>query len=730
MPKDVIQYQIAAVAVQRKDKRKGRMMQEIMTDWQRVISRNYGMVPDEAIAKVLGTDAQTVQKCAKELGFLPHPYNPDWRKKGFVTIFRNNWDILPQEDIRTLLGVSEKEYATLLEDYDFLSVKLGKKPEVKRPQYAPLTEEGRRRTVRVSERVRSFPVPAAKPFDFYAKSPVAYYEPPAECDIADRFVSSYSARYDGALLDDDLSDYPDEYLKRLAATGVNGIWLQETLRNLSEFPFDPSFSPDYKKRLKNLRKLTERCAKFGLGVYLYLNEPRALPASFFEKYPDLRGLFAGTGYYCLCTSAPAVQKYLYEAVRSVAEAVPLLRAVMTITMSENATNCYSRGWKGPTEEEPGCPRCGKRRPEEVAAEVNNIFCRALRDGNGKTRLIANLWGWADFMGWSEESILHGVDLLDKEVDVLCVSEFSKHFERGGVKSQVIDYSISVVGPSEITVKMLERAKARGHRVWAKMQANNSWECSAVPYIPAFELMLEHISNLKKLGVSGLMMGWSLGGYPGGALPLCCMACGRGETDTARWYRKVYGEQGEIAREGVHVIGEAFREFPFSVDILYLAGHNSGCGNLWSLAPSGRSSTMVCYTFDDVETYTAPYGPEIYISQMRLLCEKWEKGLELLRSVQGNELFEELKRCAEGAYIHFRSAGLLAEFSLLKRDIPRNRERLIACAEEEMRLTRALYRLVCEDAKIGFEMTNHYYYTPALLIEKTLCLEEILEELKK
>ena len=101
-------------------------MQEIMTDWQRVISRNYGMVPDEAIAAVLGTDAQTVQKCAKELGFLPHPYNPDWRKKGFVTIFRNNWDILPQEDIRTLLGVSEKEYATLLEDYDFLSVKLGK----------------------------------------------------------------------------------------------------------------------------------------------------------------------------------------------------------------------------------------------------------------------------------------------------------------------------------------------------------------------------------------------------------------------------------------------------------------------------------------------------------------------------------------------------------------------------------------------------------------------------
>ena len=713
-------------------------MKNLMTDWQTVLFRNYGLVPDEALAGVLDTDAETVRVNARKLGLAPRPYNADWREKGFVTIYRNNWDILPEEDIRTLLGVSEREYAARLEEYDFLNVKLGKKPQTTKPVYRPLTAEEEERTARVKAIAGKFPAPKVSPFDFYVNSPTAWYEPPAESGISERFVSSYSARYSGALLDGELSDYPPEYLQRLAATGINGIWLQETLRNLAEFPFDPQYSPDWKTRIENLRKLTERCARYGLNVYLYLNEPRSLPASFFEKYPDLRGQQADDpANYCLCTSAPQVQQYLYDAMRSVAERAPLLKGVMTITMSENATHCYSKAWNGGGVTQSGsgatqtdCPRCSKRAPEEVAAEVNNIFCRALRDAGGRTKLIANLWGWADFMSWSEERIFRGIELLDKDIEVLCVSEFSKRFERGGVKSQVIDYSISVVGPSDITVKMLGFAKKQGHRIWAKVQVNNSWECSAVPYIPAFDLMLEHISNLKELGVTGLMMGWSLGGYPGGALPLCCMACGRGEPDTERWYREVYGPQGDAARSAVRAMSEAFREFPFSIDSLYLGGQNLGCANMWSLEPIGRASTMVCYTFDDYRVYTAPYGAEVYISQMRLLAEKWKKGLALLESEHGNALFEELKRCAEAAYIHFRSAGLLTEFSVLKEDIAGNREQLAACAEEEISLAEKLYRLMCEDAKIGFEMTNHYFYTKENLIEKVLNLTYILDELKK
>ena len=704
-------------------------MNNLMTDWQTVIFRNYGMVQDEVLSGILQTDVQTVREAAKKLGLFPAECNRDWVSKGFVTLFRNNWDILPEKDIRTLLGVSKHEYAELLNDYDFLSVKLGKKPVVRKPVYRPLTPEQEKQTERVRQIVEQFSPSRVKPFDFYRNSPAPVYEPPAASEISERFVASYNARYGGVLLDSDLSDYPDEYLRRLASSGVNGIWLQETLRNLADFPFDPSLSPDWRVRIKNLHKLTLRCARYGLGVYLYLNEPRSLPPSFFEKYPELRGQKDENGNYCLCTSVPKVQEYLYGALKSVAEHVPLLKGVMTITMSENPTHCYSKKWTDNMTEGTECPHCRCRQPEEVAAELNNIFCRALHEGNGKTKLIANLWGWSDFMGWTEKQLLHGIDLLDKNVGVLCVSEYGKQFRRGGVESQVIDYSISVIGPSAISVKALTYAKAAGHRIWAKIQVNNSWECSAVPYIPAFDRMLEHITNLKRLGVSGLMMGWSLGGYPGGALSLCCMACGTGEPDIEYWYNKVYGKRAQDVRDAVRVFSEAFGEFPFSIDVLYQGGQTLGCANMWSIEFSSRSSTMVCFTFDDCEKYTQPYGVQTYIAQMRRLTERWREGLALLRGKKGNLAFKELKRCAEGVYIHCRSAALLAEFSSLKGNIVANRQRLLACVREEMSLTKRLYSLVSKDAKIGFEMTNHYYYTPALLIEKILNLTAVADALR-
>jgi len=48
--------------------------------------------------------------------------------------------------------------------------------------------------------------------------------------------------------------------------------------------------------------------------------------------------------------------------------------------------------------------------------------------------------------------------------------------------------------------------------------------------------------------------------------------------------------------------------------------------------------------------------------------------------------------------------------------------------DERTLTKRLIKLVSEDAKIGFEMTNHYYYDQNTLFEKLLNLEYILEKI--
>lgn len=702
---------------------------DVFTPWQKVIFRNYGKVKTSLIAKVIGLSEKEVIYHAEKMGLSGINYQPIWKEKGFVSVIRNNWDILPVADIAFLLEMSEGDLKKTLVEYDFLDVKLGPQPELPDVSYRPLTEEQDKNTEIIQKIVKEkFVKRTVRPFDFFSDYVDPMYVSGNNGQISDRYVSSYCAKYSGALLDDELSDYSEEYLKKLAATGTNGIWIHDTLRNLAEFPFDKSLSPDYKTRVKNLKKLTERCAKYGIKVYLYLNEPRSLPESFFEKYPNLKGQRADDGTYCLCESKKEVKEYLYNAVKSLAESVPELFAIMTITMSENPTHCYSRSWNGSGGIATDCPYCKTRSPQEIVAEINNIIYKALKDGNGHTRLIANIWGWAIYAGEDKKEVFETIDLLNEDINVLCVSEYGKEFIRGGVKGKVDDYSISVMGYSEFAEKVLTYAKSKGHRIWAKIQINNSWECSAVPYLPCFGLMTKHVKKLKTLGVSGLMLGWSLGGYTGGALPLINSLCENGDFDEKIWYKKVYGDNADIILKAVGIFDKAFLNYPFSVESIYFGAHNMGCGNLWSLYKQNRQSTMVCFTFDDVERWTAPYGVDIYISLMEKLCKEWEIGLKLIETLDGNAAVKEFIRYAKTAYIHFKSALNLAKFSKYKGDI-KYKKVLKACAESELKMTQELYALICNDAKIGFEMTNHYYYDENLLLEKMICINSILNLMK-
>ena len=62
--------------------------------WQAVIFRNYGLLANERIAEVLGCDAETVKLEAERLGIANTPYQPEWEKSGYITIYRNNWFLL------------------------------------------------------------------------------------------------------------------------------------------------------------------------------------------------------------------------------------------------------------------------------------------------------------------------------------------------------------------------------------------------------------------------------------------------------------------------------------------------------------------------------------------------------------------------------------------------------------------------------------------------------------
>ena len=123
------------------------------------------------------------------------------------------------------------------------------------------------------------------------------------------------------------------------------------------------------------------------------------------------------------------------------------------------------------------------------------------------RVIAWMWGWNS--KWSDEAI----SLLNDDVIVMCTSEEAMPTNISGVRGEVIDYTISIPGPGKRAVSNWSKAAASGHKTAAKVQLNNTWECSAVPYLPVIDLVAQHLDGLVKSDINGLMLSWTLGGYP-------------------------------------------------------------------------------------------------------------------------------------------------------------------------------------------------------------------------
>lgn len=683
------------------------------TLWQTVIFRNYAYVSTDKIAKVLKCTEETLKIEAERLGIGNQKYDKNWEERGYITLIRDNWFLLPYSQILTLLGITQEKLEFYLEKEDFLGVKLGNfKPYCEEVYYFPLNESQIEKTKQICSIVKENTLEnEVKAFEFFTEKHETSINIVKACN--NKIVHGYLTPCGDVFLEDDEKYMPDSLLAKYCKQGINGVWIHGLLSALSPYPFDESLSIDYKKRRYKLIKLINRCKTYGIKVYLYLNEPRGIAYDKLGKYSRLAGRVEN-GIATLCFEKEEVKKYLYDAIYSLVSEVKDLGGFITITMSENPTHCnYVQGTN--------CPIC-KNVPSEVSASsVNNVIMKAIKDSNSKAEVIANLWGWSPFMGWTMEQTERGVQLLDRDISVMCVSEYDLNIEKGGVKGKIIDYSISNPHPSEITVKTLEVAKKLGHKIYAKIQVNNSWECSAVPYLPVFDLTYEHILNLKNIGVENYMLTWTQGGYPSPSLNLIAeFSKNSQEFNLEKWYDEVYGENGKTVSLAVKSFCKGFKEYPFSIQSLYLSPKTIGHANLWEDEYSEKRSTMVCFAFDDYENWITPYTYEIYLSQYKKLLKEWQKGIEILNQVKGDEAVDELLLFAKAAYLHFESDVLQTEFSYAKRNGMDVKD--IVFREENS--VKELIALKRKSPFIGFETSNHYFYKDRNLIEKLINLKRL------
>jgi len=698
------------------------------TRLQAVVWRNWKLVPVEKLAEVLKATPGQIEKLASDMGLRKHEgvYSL-WHERGYITIIRRNWHILPYEQILALLDWTPDEMAYVLKEDDFLWHKLGlMKPETSAVYYAPLSDIEIQKTIILKkiiskyfsddQTVKDTPFGFLKHYGNNAKKNSSS----VDSRLGLRLTYSYSAVYGDPLFNEKLDPYPDGLLADYAAAGINAVWLQGTLYTLVPWFGESKYSNAWQIRLANLRKLCVRAEKFGIKVYLYLNEPRSMPADFFESCPDWKGVLSRDGLsFTVCTSRKPILDALGNGITELFRNVPELGGIFTITMSENLTNCCSK----PADIVTPCPICSARGAAKIVAEINQVIADGAHRIKPEADVIAWLWGWAP--GWVESAI----ELLSKDIKIMCVSETDVPTNAMGIKGVVRDYSISKVGPGPISSRLWKKAHECGIRAIAKVQLNNTWECSAVPYIPVPGLVEKHMRNIEAAGVKDFMLSWTLGGYPGGNMELLKMP----KKELAL---EKYGETAApFVLKAWDYFDKAFKEFPLhSTSLLYCGPQNFGPMNLLFVKPTGYRATMIGFPYDDLEAWRGNHYPEdIFEEQFRMLSIGWASGIRQLeqagKTIQADKksAFDDLANVAETVYCHFRSTYLQIRFVRLRNVA--NVEEIDAILDEEIRLAQRLHAVILRDSRIGFEASNHYFYTENDLKEKILNCEQIREELR-
>ena len=699
--------------------------------------RNWTLVPAGRLAQVLGTTTGNVEQLAQSMGLdRKQRIEAEWgTTRGYITILRRNWHLLPYDQLLALLGMTREELGYRLIEDDFLWTKLGKvKPKCDPLVYSQPdrhTQEKAARFARdVQEFVRTAQYPSEPRFGFMrAFEKVQKKSAPRKDSTAESFdfrmIFPYFTDYGDPLLDKELSSYPEELFRQLSEVGVNGIWLHSVLRMMVQpdeiFPGDPLAG----KRIEGLKRLVERAAKYGVKVYLYLNEPRAMDTSFFQGNASREAL-AGPevgGLRPFCTSHPQVRAWISNALEQLFRQVDGLGGVFTITASENFTYCGSRGAA-----HQHCPQCSKRDFASLAVELNKAIEEGVHRGNPDAKVIVWDWGWPD--NQSERIITQ----LPKSCWFMSVSEWSLPIERGGVASQIGEYSMSAVGPGPRAQRHWAIARQAGLRTVAKVQVNASWEMAVVPSVPTLNLVAEHAKNLSNQHIQGIMLSWSLGGFPSENLKLF-QNFRSGDNVEDALHRLAVSEYGEevapIVREAWRLCSESYRQYPYHMVMLYKGPQHMGPSNPILSHPSGYNATMVGLPYDNLDGWRAVYPTDIWLQQMDLCAQGFLDGAQLLEMVRDgvsghfrNALDNEIRRM-KTVYIHLKSGAEQGRFidarnrlATAKTETERQELRNImkkALAAERSLIIQML-PLCSEDSSIGYESSNQYFYVPLDLIE--------------
>ncbi len=353
----------------------------------------------------------------------------------------------------------------------------------------------------------------------------------------------------------------------------------------------------------------------------------------------------------------------------------------------------------------GCPRCRDRSEADGIAELISTIEQGVHAADPTAHVIAWDWGW-NRHGESPETIRQ----LPDSVWLLTVSEWAQPIVRGGVRTQIGEYALSAVGPGPRAQRQWAAARQRGLRTAAKVQLNATWELASLPYLPVMDLVAEHCANLARASVDGMMLSWTVGGYPSLNLQIADQFARNPEATAEevleQLAREHYGPAAApLVRQAWTKLSDAFREYPYHGTVVYRGPQQMGPANLLYARPTGFASTMVGLPYDDLANWRGPYEADVFADQFQRVADGWNEGGRLLQQAVERtppSLREQADRdlhVVRAAGLHFASVANQARFVLARDALLQHG----VAADQRRRIGLEMQRLLADESRLAREL---------------------------
>ncbi|NMA19776.1 MAG: hypothetical protein GX927_04265 [Lentisphaerae bacterium] len=562
------------------------------------------------------------------------------------------------------------------------------------------------------------------------------------------FGPTYRAPFFIDELSNDIDYYPEEYLNKLAHEGVNGLWLTMYFHDLPSTIF-PGRGALAEKRFAKLRQTVQRCARYGIRIYVFFSEPKlfgeasyAVPLKDAEAYPELIG---GThdGWSFFCTSSEVGRKYLEESVGTLFAAVPDLGGMINIMFGEDNGSCVAHQLgKRPL---CSCQRCLDRGAAEIFRDEAELMTKAMRKSSPNAEFI----GWVYAPGQRDGSLLSNqlaevAACWPDESGIMFNFESGGYIEQLGKKRVVFDYSLAYIGPSELFRKVAKQV----NKPAAKLQVGCSHEDASVPFIPVPGNLYEKYKTMHELGVYAAMQCWYFGNYPGlmnrAAGALSFEPFPENEQDfLEELARPEWRRFAPVVVQAWQYFASGYRKFPANLAFEWYGPLHHSIVWPWHLFPVDQpiSPSWIMKYFPEVSGdrigeclayhHTLPEA----LTLCREMSDLWAKGCALLEPLRqefpGDAARQADINLALAIDLQMKSTRNLLEFYFLREEmLYLKKDHLATMAElvrQEIGYTDAMRQLCLQDGRLGYHSeAEGYLFFPEKLAARKALLEELLE----